>query len=566
MDDFEIELKQSFLDEAVQHLENCEEAFIALESGSNTKEAVEKIFRLAHNFKGSAKAVGFEKLSVFAHKFEDVLSAIKKGQLSIQPGVISTLLETLDALKLYLSGLKKDFNYIQDTSAIELSLASWLTNSKTEVSKTAEAPTPPPMATVEVREPVDQIKTNAGQKSEAETKRATSVDDENIRIATRKLDGLLNLIGELVVNQSMVTNHRVQGTIASDSSLATLAYIEKIIHEIQDVSMSFRMVAAKPLFQKMKRALRDISILQNKPVDLICEGEHVELDKTILDKISDPLTHLIRNAIDHGIESREDRIKAGKAPEARVALRLNQQDDQIQIVVEDDGRGIDKSKVLKKAIEKGLIAPQAELSDQEAYSLIFQSGFSTKEQVSDISGRGVGLDVVQQTVEDLKGSIHINTSMGRGTTFTISLPLSLSVITGMIIDVDQRKYVVPMTQMVETISYKKLKVVSTTGSYRMVDLRGEVIPVVSLSNILHGAKRPSCRLFYESGVVAAFRGKKISFEVDGVVGQQQIVMKKLGHELNDLPGIIAGAILSNGEPGLILNLHEFFPEGGRNAS
>jgi two-component system chemotaxis sensor kinase CheA len=315
-----------------------------------------------------------------------------------------------------------------------------------------------------------------------------------------------------------------------------------------------------PLFQKRKRIARDAGDQLGKTISFVTEGDHVEVDKMVMDRVSDPLTHLVRNAVDHGIESDADRVGLGKTERATVTLKAEQQEDRLIITLSDNGRGMDPVKLIAKAVEKGLILATDKLTDEEAYLLIFRPGFSTKETVSDLSGRGVGMDVVRTSVEDLNGKIRIQTEVGKGTQFIISLPLSMSIITGMVVAVDQRKYVVPVSQLLETVELGKFRVEHTTGEGRMFNLRGEVIPIFSLSAILHG---PGSKARTGNGLITWAHGKKVTFEVDEICGQQEVVLKKVGREMQGLPGIVAGAILSTGEPGFVLNLNDFIEMGMR---
>lgn len=577
MDPFELEIKQTFLEESQQLLEEAEGAFLAMDAGNHSQSQVDQIFRLAHNFKGSAKAVGFDQVSHFAHKTEDVLSLIRNGQLNPDKLVCTILLKALDALKSYIHGLKTDLDFKQDTSDLEKELSvlclqvdskglmtspvSSSANDSTlpedDISKQLEALFAAPIHPV--APPAHSVSTPINEKNDKSPKPVLAAE-EALRVSTRKLDELLNLVGEMVVNQTVMNNHRMEQTTDSAHALQTLSYMGKIVSELQSAAMSLRMMPVKPLFQRLRRSLRDVAEMQSKDIDLITDGDHVELDKTILEKITDPLNHLMRNAADHGIESADVRVSAGKPVKATVTLTAEQQEDHILITISDDGKGLDRNVLIRKALEKGLIKDD-NLSDQEAYALIFKAGFSTKEQVTDISGRGVGLDVVQRAVEELKGDITIKTELGKGTSFIVSLPLSLSIIAGMVVSIDQKKYVIPVSQMVETIEYTKFKIESSSGKGRMINLRGEVLPILSLNQILHGVKRSGAPVTErQPGIVTSRRGKKISFEVDEILGQQQVVLKKLGPELQELPGIIAGAVLGNGEPGLILNLHELVDE------
>lgn len=555
MEDFDLELRTTFLEEAQSILDDTEGAFLRLEqSGTDAhspedQEALESIFRLAHNFKGSASAVGFSDLATLAHRMEDVLGAIRQKKIPKSPGLVTLLLTALDRLKAFVAGLQLDPGYTQDNTLII-----------EDLEKAAQGNFQSPAAEPQAK-PKQQPNLNASPTVPAATSATAAAiqEAESIRVSTIKLDHLLNRVGELVVNQSILGNHRRHGTASSDQALQTVTYMEKIVAEIQDVSMSLRMVPIKPLFTKMSRVVRDLARAQNKNITLVTDGDHVEIDKLVLERITDPLTHLIRNAVDHGIESTELRTERNKNPESQIVLHANHVEDRVIITVMDDGRGLDPQLLRKKAIEKGVITSDARLTDDECYGLIFRPGFSTKEQVTDISGRGVGLDVVQQAVNDLKGAIEIKTKLGEGTGFVISLPLSLSIIPGLIVRLGKQFCVLPVSQLLEIVDTSKFKVHTSASKGRMIQLRGEIIPVLSLKDTLgftDGSRAPEER---QAGVITSRDGKKFCFSIDEIIGQQQIVIKKLGPEVEEINGLLGGAILSTAEPSLIIDLADLTP-------
>jgi two-component system, chemotaxis family, sensor kinase CheA len=328
------------------------------------------------------------------------------------------------------------------------------------------------------------------------------------------------------------------------------------------------MLPATPLFQKMRRIVRDISSEQGKNIELVTHGEHIEMDKAILERIVDPLIHLIRNAADHGIESQADRIAAGKDPHAKITLKAEHKEETVVITISDDGKGINPETIVQKAIQKGLISKDTPLSEQEALALIFRAGFSTKEQVTEISGRGMGMDIVEKAIHNLKGSIEIENRIGKGVLFRIILPLSLSVIHGLIIKSGNRHYVIPLAQLLETVEFRKYRVEKTRGKGKVMTVRGEVIPILSLNKLLPEMVSQSrfdqdSETDHGAGVIVLHRGQKVSFEVDELLNQQQIVIKKLGVEINGLPGIVGGTILKDGSPSLILNLSNLLDQTGR---
>jgi two-component system chemotaxis sensor kinase CheA len=551
MDSLELELQVTFLDEADELLIQAEVTFMAIDSGQYTEEDINKIFRIAHNIKGSAKSVGFNALAAFAHIFEDTLTKVKNGTLKPDRTVCNVFLESLDQLKTMVAKLRSnppEEHHAPNTAA---KLTALLSGHQMQVVADESAPSSEEAASASLRTPVAP---SVDTKPEANKVN----ENEAIRVSTKKLDQLVNAVGELVVNLTILSDHRHLKTLNSDHALQTLAYVEKIVHEIQERSMALRMVPVKPLFQKLQRAVRDAAVALQKDVAVDVIGEEIELDKTLVDKLADPLTHIVRNAADHGIESAETRIVAGKPVTGSITIRAEQREDQGLITVTDDGAGLDADKILHKAIEKGLVRDGVTLSKDEIYQLLFAPGFSTRDQVSEISGRGVGLDVVSKAVNDMKGTIRIETELGKGASWIISMPLSMSIVPGIVIEIDDLKYVVPVPQLLEIINLNAFQIQTSTGHGRMLNLRGDVVPVFSLSDILHGRKiaRVERKRKDSPGIVTTCQGRKVTFEVGDIVGQQQIVLKRLGDEVVDTPGLTAGAILANGEPGIVLNLHQ----------
>lgn len=571
MDEILKELQVTFIAEAEGILEGLESALLELDGGERNADLLNRLFRLAHNFKGSARSVGFNELAELAHKLEDVLSALKNQTLDGSVGVVSSLLVGLDGLKSGLAAARVGAPTPPDlATARDVLIQVFGAKAPAPVSPEPEvqgfgffdepAPARPKALDVtphQADRPLPPVAEESKVKAQA--------PDEQVRVPAGRLDMLLNLVGELVVNRAILDEHRSRGTTASPDAVGTLAYMSKLISDVQGIALSLRLVQIRPLFQKLRRAARDVAQQVERDVEFIVEGEHVELDKSVLDRMSDPLTHMIRNAVDHGVESPDAREAAGKSRTATVRVAAIEQEDRVVIRVADDGRGLDAQKIKAKALERGLIAQGAELSAREIYALIFRPGFSTKEQVTDISGRGVGLEVVQRAVDELKGTIEIDSQAGKGTTFSITLPLSLSIIGGMVVMVDDRRYVIPISQLTETLDLARLRIESSTGTGHMVDLRGDVIPVYSLSRLLAPGRAERSKSTSESkahrpAIVTSHRGRRMTFEVDAILAQQYVVLKRLGRQLSGLPGITAGAILSDGEPGLVLNLHELVPK------
>lgn len=379
-----------------------------------------------------------------------------------------------------------------------------------------------------------------------------------VKIDTQKLDELFDSVGEMVIAQNFVAENEEIAKLNSPTLSRTIEDLSKITRLIQNRVMALRMVPVHDTFEKMKRVVRDASKKVGKEIEFTIEGEETEVDKTMVDSLSDPLIHIVRNAIDHGIEAtKEDRIAAGKSAEGHVLLRAYHKGGNIAIEVRDDGRGIDRNRVYAKAVERGIITADEELTDQHIYGLIMQAGFSTAEQVSDISGRGVGLDVVRSSIEKLQGKIEIDSKVGEGSVFTILLPLTLAIIDGMTVKSAGEMFIVPTLSVIESFIPKKEIVHTAKEQGEFVDLRGEMIPVVRLNEVLAiNDERPK---IWESTLLCIESEEgKYALLIDDLIGRQQVVIKSLGKALSKLKGVSGGAIMGNGDIALILNIEDLF--------
>lgn len=664
MDDFEKEIKAGFLEEASQLMADTEKCFLQLESEPQNPELLEQIFRLAHNLKGSAKAVGFDQLGAFTHELESYLLKLKKKEIAVESGAISLLLACNDHVLKMIQALSRDYLAQTDGSDLlaqiheqmagaghaapapapapdeggggegvqdqaqagsdlgvalrsdpptissplaevalpqelkdlqaevvmqeflsdfdqedddneastieELALeataqlfiaaqenatvwqpnasAATTTPKESGVSAPVSAPTPTSSSGV-----APQVRAEAsGQKAAAPSPAAAPVD-ESIRVSLARLEKLMNFVGEMVILQTVL---REQMQLQSSNLLRkTVHQLGKVTKEVQDISMSLRMVPLKQTFQKMQRIVRDTSATLHKKVNLVIEGEETELDKTVLENLGDPLVHLIRNGVDHGIESSEIRQALGKPAVGTLWLKAFHQSGSLIIELRDDGAGLNPEKLKSKAIEKGILKPNAQLTSEEAYQLIFAAGFSTKEVVTDVSGRGVGMDVVKTNIEKLQGQILITTELGRYTCFTVKLPLTLAIIDAMVILVEKERFVVPLSHVHESLRPKAEELNFVTGIGHMLCLRGESLPLYFLSTLL--GKKPSKPASECIAIVCRHaRAAPFSVLVDDILGQHQVVIKKLGQEHQQLKGFSGSAILGDGKPSLILELLE----------
>ncbi len=415
-------------------------------------------------------------------------------------------------------------------------------------AKAAEAkPTP-------AAKPAAETKPAAKPAGNAPAGKKQAVSDEKIKVSTQRLDSLVNMVGELVIAQSMVAQGIQSTDISQDHGLtAKINHQSKIVRELQELSMMMRMVPIQGVFQKMARLVRDLSQKSGKKVDFHTEGEDTELDRIVVDQIADPLVHMIRNSVDHGIESAEDRAAAGKPATGVVKLRAFHQAGNIVIEIIDDGKGLDKEKLLKKAINNGIITEQSDLTDQEIYKLIFHAGFSTAEKVTDISGRGVGMDVVKKNIESLRGKIEIQSELGKGTTFTIRLPLTMAIIDGQIVRIGTQRYIIPIVSIECCIRPTESQISTVAGKGEMAMVQGTLVPMVRLYKLF--GVDPDSELPHESSLVVVEEdGKKGSLVVDELLGQQQVVIKSLGAGIGRVRGISGGAIMGDGRVSLIIDV------------
>jgi two-component system chemotaxis sensor kinase CheA len=373
-----------------------------------------------------------------------------------------------------------------------------------------------------------------------------------VRVNTEKLDSLMDVVGELVIVQSQLLESSRQGVEGNASLQRNVAQLGRITKELQSTAMALRMIPIKPTFQKMERLARDLARDFGKKVSFTTSGEDTELDRTVVEEIGDPLVHMVRNALDHGLESTADRINAGKSETGQLHLRAYHQGSNIIIELQDDGRGIDPDKIYRKAVEKGVIAAGAQLTRDEILALIFAAGFSTAEKVTAVSGRGVGMDVVKRNIEKLRGKIEICSEVHKGSTFKIKLPLTMAIIDGLVVRVGEDRFILPSTSVQMALRPARDAISTVHGRGEILDLRGRLIPIHRLHrrfNIAHEAKQPW------EGIVVILEtsGRTSALLVDEMVSKQEVVIKNLGAFMQNLPGVAGGAILGDGNIALILD-------------
>src|SRR5574340_1074927 len=563
------ELAAVFAAETREHLANIEPQLLALEREPSASEPVHAIFRSFHTVKGLAGFLEFETIREVAHEIETVLDKVRDGSLGVMPALIDAILAGADFLT-------------RETGAIERALASGgapqfsappdalLVKIRGLLENPATAPKPGMPASLQklseavadVSAPPEPAAEAAAEPAPEQRKATTGKTAESvIKVDTGRLDYLVDMVGELVVAQSLVRHNPDLEENHSVRLLSDLAQLTRITQEVQKTAMSMRMVPIGQLFRRMARLVRDLCRKSGKKAELETFGDDTELDRNMVEERADPMMHMVRNAADHGIESAAERAAAGKHPVARIQLRASHQAGHILIEIRDDGRGIDREKVLSKARERGIVSDNTRLSDNDILNLIFEPGFSTADQVTDISGRGVGMDVVKKHVQRIRGHVDIESTLGQGTRFLLKVPLTLAIIDGLVVGVGNDRYILPIFAVKEMIRPEPGMISTVENRLEVALIRGRTLPVVRLAERFGGGLG---QVGDSNGVlvISESRGRDFGLMVDSVLGKQEVVIKSLGHTLKDVPGIAGGAILGNGRVGLILDVDGVFWRNG----
>jgi two-component system, chemotaxis family, sensor kinase CheA len=553
------ELLGDFILESREHLTSVELHLLALDHDARNPEAVNAIFRGFHTIKGLAGFLGLPAIQEVAHEVETVLDLARNGQISITPAHIDVILASKDYLNLWLAELAAMQSSgkapsVTDSAGLLASVRALGKGGAAE-KETAIDPVPPALASLSEAAGARDQPAEPPHPPEPESRASEA---RSIKVDTGKLDFLIDMVGEMVIAQSLV-KHDPDLVLAGKQRLArNLAQLARISGDVQRTAMSMRMIPIRQLFQKMTRLVRDLSRKTGKQVELELLGEETELDRNVVEELADPLMHMVRNSIDHGVEPPEERVLTGKAVKARVLLKAGHQAGHIFVEVTDDGRGLDTEKILRKARQRGLVEEGARLSESEIFNLIFQPGFSTAEQVTSVSGRGVGMDVVKKQIEKLRGKVEIHSTLGQGATFVLKVPLTLAIIDGLLVAVGSERYIVPIFAVREMLKPTAEMIATVENREEMVLVRGSLLPVVRLHRQF--AVRPRSDSLSDSLLIITegARGKCFALVVDALIGKQEVVIKSLGDALHDIPGVAGGAILGDGRVGLILDPEALF--------
>jgi two-component system, chemotaxis family, sensor kinase CheA len=576
-------LTRDFIAEGLEYIEEIEINILNLENEPENKDYINAIFRPFHSIKGVASFLNLEKIRSLAHNLESLLDKTRNGEISVTPALIDVILDGADALKTLIGQLR---DVLEGKAIAETDLDIPALTARIQKIEQGFDTEPGGKKIGEIlvdegiisKEKLEQtLKSNAAspnkkigqalieegvvkpkQVSQALRKQVDQVTDlTTIRVDTVKLDDLIDMVGELVITQSMISQDLKNQVNADKRLTRDISQFFRITSSLQRVSTSLRMIPIKQTFQRLTRLVRDLAKNAGKNVSVELVGEDTEIDRNMVDEIYNPLVHMIRNSVDHGLELPEERIKAGKSERGLITLKAYHRGGNIVIEIADDGKGLDKQKILSKAVKSGLVSPDESLSDQEIYKMIFMPGLSTAAKVTDVSGRGVGMDVVKRAVEKMRGKIEIESTVGEGTTFITRFPLTLAIIDGMIVKVGSESYILPTISIRQALRPPRESYTSVVGKGEMINAMGQLMPLIRMYDLFD--IEPEHKEPWEAIVVVVdSESGSRCLMVDKIIGKAEVVVKSLGEGLKNIKGLAGGAILGNGRIGLIIDTEGLF--------
>ena len=578
--DLDEELGQMFCAEAQDLLQDVEQGVLTLESNAQDQSTIDTVFRAFHTFKGNSSMLKLAVLQRLAHELESLLDQVRRGKMALTRESIDLILKGSDVIRQYVDEMSRQLGGVNRGRTIRLPVQRIIADvhallagkpatpatpavaaspvvapavaapavaapevAKPAVSEAVELPTPEPERTLP-----------AVTAEMVSTEPAVAAPAGVVRVDTLKLDSLIDLVGELVVAQSQVVQSQELKGIANEHLARSLSQLRSITSDLQRTAMSLRMVPIRGTFRKMTRLVRDLAGDLGKEINLRLEGEETELDRTVVEELSDPLVHMIRNSADHGIELPGERAAAGKPAAGTITLKAFHQGGFIVVQIEDDGRGLNTGRILAKAVERGLVDAQESLAESQILDLIFMPGFSTAEQVTGLSGRGVGMDVVRRNIEKIRGKVEVESVPGKGTRFTTYVPLTLAIIEGLLVGVGDQRYIIPTLSVQESFRPLPGAVTTVQGRGELISVRGRLTPLLRLGRHLN---TPSKADDPSRGIVVVVESGQDSrcLFVDELIGKQEVVIKSLGDVFRDQHAFAGAAILGDGRVGLILDVN-----------
>lgn len=582
-EDIDTELMVEYIDESLDLIAKAEESLLTLEIDPKDTEAIGTVFRAFHTIKGTSAFLELILISELSHRAENLFSRVRDLEIRYSGGYADLSLRALDMIKeLILSvqaalqgnplvkpagyddlmevladpevaGISEEFNDIPSLRVGDVLVARGKVERDSVEKAVAKHPKDKIGGAVIKSQAASVTDVGQALRTQQRLKGTAKVAESSVRVSTRRLDRLIDLMGELVIAHSMVAQDE---TVVKDGyrKLAKrIAHTSKIVRELQSISMSLRMVPLKATFNKIARLVRDLARKTGKKVDFIAEGEDTEIDRNLVDIINDPIVHMVRNAVDHGIEMPETRKNSGKPPTGSIRLSAYHAAGNVVVEIADDGQGLDQNAILAKAREKGLLSEGSRPSDSEVFNLIFEPGFSTAQTVTQVSGRGVGMDVVKKNIESLRGQVEIRSEPAMGSVFKMSLPLTLAIIDGMVVRIGSETYVIPTDSIIRSIKPAPGEIASVYQKGEMLTTQQELIPLLRLANLYsidEARPDPNKTLV----VVVKDEERMAGLLVDELTGRQTVVIKTLGGSIKDIPGISGATILPDGRVALILDV------------
>jgi two-component system, chemotaxis family, sensor kinase CheA len=618
MDDELKEILNEFLVETEEMIELLDQRFISLESDPTNRAMLDEIFRAMHSMKGSGGFLGFTRLVDVAHRAENILNKLRQGEIAVTPTVINVVLEAVDVVKLLVADIRESGTDIHvEVVAISARLDNVLAGQEAAQTEptvpapavtldtsthanTAHQPPSSKLGEILIQEgsaskeqvlealeqqdrklPLGEILVQSGviteralesalQKQSKPTK--AGEDDQTIRVETSRLDSVMNLVGELVLgrNRLMKLGGGLEQSYENEPLVRglteTLAQLNLVTTDLQLAVMKTRMLPIRKVLAKFPRMVRDLSQKLNKQVRLELHGEETELDKSVADEVGDPLVHIVRNAIDHGIELPAERQASGKALEGLVRIAASQEGNSIVIRIQDDGKGLQTDRIKAKALSRGIVseAELASMDPRDVLNMVFLPGFSTADKVTDVSGRGVGMDVVRTNIRRINGSVEIDSQVGKGSVITIKLPLTIAIIQALLVEVEQATFAIPLGSVIEAVKITKDDIKTINGR-EVLTLRERVLPLLRLSEEFEIPRDTTCDKFYV--VVVGMGERHVGVIVDRLRSQEEVVIKSMGDYLSDIKGVAGATITGEGKVVLILDIPELVQSlrGGRQA-
>jgi two-component system chemotaxis sensor kinase CheA len=532
-----------FITEAREYLRNIGGMIVTLEKDAGDRETIDALFRAAHSIKGMAASMEFGDIAELAHKLEDLMSRVRKETLAFDSGVADLLLEGADVIEAMIADLESGTHTSRDLAGLLSRIVGYEPTDTAGGSDLADLPpacpepAPPGESTPSFRRGRDK----GGAQS-----------TPTVRVKTGVLDHLINITGELITTKHRLVN--IAGEVPSVRLIEAVAELSRLLGGLHREVMQVRLMPLATITDRFPRLVRDLARNNGKEADFSIEGKEIELDRGILEELSDPLLHILRNAVDHGLEPVEARMAAGKPKKGTISLQARRERDQVILTIADDGRGMDSRKLVASAIERGFITPEAgaHLSLPEAYLLTCLPGFSTADTVTEISGRGVGMDAVKATVHSLCGTMAIESELGAGTRIILKLPLTAAIINVLLMDAGPFTVAVPVMNVIRTMELPR-ELIREENGRELFQLDGEQIPLLSLNRIfgvpVSHLRRPSLPIF-----ICEIRGCKMGLAVDGFIGHQEVFVKPLGRPLDKLKGVAGGVILGDGKVIFIIDV------------